>query len=688
MMKQECPKEPEILPPGEASFIELVRRGMIGAPVHKSYSPDNWNGFYHSHRKDRECERVHRAGLHIFDMLSQLRALYDGIRWPDDLSVRVRSLIGLGNREARVLEDMTREHLRSGIKDGAVHELAQFKVEVSTGSEHGIEEISQMVVDALSKAVGERLREPVLEQKGVHLDELTVYGLEVNICGVYRLVESLWQDCLWNGYGLVWGSNGEIVAAPIDEQSASDAAWRVISEYRREMLQLTRATFLYREFKELDDGGKIAHVPYCLVVQSKSTDSTTNFCFAHANDPRAEKTAQQAFFALSGIKPDYYEELLDQPQSKLGGGTLRELTIGWLAMRSISAVESAHSVETGVESAHFLADFAKTYSRAELVNAVVIALPTDARKAEILVDFLTFHGAPKQTLWTHPLVRLPEGSYCMLALATEHAISTYVLERWMAYLGMNVSKKGNPFESQVRRRLAAARRSDELKDQLWVLPSQFKFNPGVPGSRTEEIDLVMVLGDTIVLGEVKCSITPTESVDFFNNRQIIVGAADQIKRKATAVELNRKAFVRALGKRGRRVEENFKVIKIVLVNNPIFVGRDIDGVPVADLLVLERYIEGFLIERARADEAGKLVSEHELTFYMSREEAEKNLVGYLLNPPQLRLLFAGFKPRVAEIPIDKLLGGPPLLYETFETTVETAAVLARQDKETAAGEAT
>ncbi|MFM0506643.1 hypothetical protein [Paraburkholderia sp. RL17-373-BIF-A] len=684
-MTQNSPKKVDIPAPEDASFVDLVQRGAVGAPVHKSYSPDDWKAFHQSHRRDSDCDRLFFAGINIFHILSQLRNLYDEIPWPKDLSLHIRSLVALGNREARVLGAMTRESLAIGTKDGGLNELAQFRVTVSGGSQHSIEEVSQMVVDSLSKAVSERLQEPMSTKGRLDFDALGICGLEINICGTYRLVESLWQDCLWNGYGLVHGSNGETVAAPIGEQSASDVAWRVISEYRREMLQLSRATFLYQEFDKLDDNEKIARIPYCLVVHSDLSDPTTGFCFAHADDKRALNTAKQAFFALSGLRPEYYEDLLDQPQAKLGRGTLRELAVAWLAVRSISVAESMCSLETIVESVSDLSDFAKTYSQAELIDALGIALSTNAAKAEIFVDFLTFRGRPKQTLWTHPLVKLPSGQFCILALATEHASSTYVLERWMAYLGMNVSKKGNPFENQVRKRLATTRRSDVLKDQLWVLPSQFKFNPGVSGSRTEEIDLVMVLGTTVLLGEVKCSITPTESVDFFNNRQIINGAAEQISRKAAAVRLNPKAFVKALGKRGRCISENFKIVTLVLVNNPIFVGRDINGIPVTDLLVLERYIEGFLIERARMGEDGTLTSEHSLSFYSDLKEAEETVTRYLLNPPQLRHLVSGIKPRLATIPVDRFIDGPELSYETFETLIDTAAVLALQDKEAEAG---
>lgn len=678
-------KKIDIPLPSEASFIELVRRGMVSAPIYKSFSTENWRNFHQSHRKNRDCDKLFYAGIIIFNILFNLRCLYDEISAPLDLNTHIRSLVGVGNREARVLAEMMREQVENETSESALNDIAQFKVTVSGGSKHGVEEISQMTVDALTKAVGERLRETAPMNGNLRLGGLSVFSLEVNICGSYRLVESLWQDCLWNGYALIHGSNGEVIAAPIGEQSTFDVAWRVISEYRREMLRLHKASFLYKEFNKLNDSEKIVRVPYRLVVHPGENCSTAGFCFANANDARALDTAKEAFFTLSGLRPEYYEDLLDQTQSKLGGGTLRELTVAWLAIRSISIAESANHIETDIESEIHLSEFSKIYNREELVNAISIALASDSKKAEVFVEFMTFRGETKQTLWTHPLIKLPNGHFCMLSLATEHADSTYVLERWMGYLGMNVSKKGNPFEIQVKSRLKAARCSDEIKGQIWVLQPQFKFNSGIPGSRTEEIDLVLTLGSTVILGEVKCSITPTESVDFFNNREIISGAADQIRRKAKAVESGRKVFVKSLAKRGKRLPEDFKIVPVVVVNNPIFVGRDIDGIPVTDLLILERYIEGFLIERARVDAAGNVVPEHALKFYGDLKDAEANILGYLLNPPQLRHLQSGLKPRAASIPINRLIGGPALSYETFETVVDLATVSALQDREATGG---
>jgi hypothetical protein len=295
-------------------------------------------------------------------------------------------------------------------------------------------------------------------------------------------------------------------------------------------------------------------------------------------------------------------------------------------------------------------------------------------EARQLVNFMLFDGRNRQTLWTHPLILLPSGGVCLLSFAIEHANLRYVLERWLKYLNVNVSKKGNPFEQKVRHRLTNGRRSDALTGNLQVLQSDFEFRAGVGGSESEDIDLVFVFGKTVVLGEIKCSITPTESVDFFNNRNIISGAVDQIKRKKDFVEKNRAAFVKALGKRGIFVSEDFRLTVIVVVNNPIYVGRVVDGVTVVDLLVLERYIEGYLAESARFNENGDLIADHVLIFYNDIEEAQLHFERYLRRLPQFRLFIGEIDDRIVEIPVGTVVKFPRMFYRTFGVKIDEKKV--------------
>lgn len=653
----------------EISFVECVRRRRVAVPIYKSFDRDEWKNSYEVHRKDDACDALFWAGLSIFNALASLRDRYDALLGQADVDFYVRSLVGLGNREERRLRARAIDNLsRHGIVP-ALNEMVELKLLLDSGSEHSAEELSSIVVESLTKAVGERLRQPQFDLRAGHLSTFEACVLDVNICGTYRLLESLWHDCLWNGYGFTVTEGGPgFTAAPITEQSGLDAAWRTLSEYRREILRGSRIATALMSLRRSDPDEKFRSVPCRLVISIERDAKGHVFGLAAANEAQAADIAEQAFLALDEIRHEPYEHVLDQPMSKLRGSCVRQLIAAWLVIRSISTTESTTDAEPRVVSSESLISFTCVYSHEEINNVVSAALSVGIEEARGLVNFMLFDGSRQQTLWTHPLIRLPSGGVCLLSFAIKHANLRYVLERWLKILEVNVSKKGNPFEEKVRQRLMSGRRSNALAGNLQVLQSRFKFRAVTGGHESEEIDLVMIFGKTVVLGEVKCSITPTESVDFFKNRNIISFAVNQIKTKADFVGRNRGAFVKALAKRGVAVPEDFKTIQVVVVNNPIYVGRVVDGVPVVDLLVLERYLEGFIAESGRFDKDGVLVAEHVLIFYRNIDEAQLNFERYLNGLPQLR--FFTSEERVVEIPVGLLTKFPRIFYRTFSSSVD------------------
>lgn len=656
-------------PRRETSFVEHIRRGGISAPIHKGFSREAWTHAHRTYRKDEPCDALYWTGLSIHNALAVLRRRYESIVGQADVDAYVRALVGLGNLEQRILRRRTSERLQSREHGATLNDVVELKLDLDSGSAHNVEEIASVIVESLTKAIGERLREPRFD---LHSDPMSTFEacrLDLNLCGTYRLLESLWQDCLWNGYALTEADDFPgVIASPVSTESRLDALWRVISEYRRETLRASRAAFASRQFARLDTGQIAQRLPHRLVVAVERHAEGHAFDFAGATEKRAAQAAEQALFALGEIADDYLGPLLDQPVAKLGNCSLRQLVAAWLVIGSISTAESESDAWPRIASNESLINFSQTYSVEEVTEAVAYALSIAVDTARRLVDFMIFDGNTRQTLWTHPLIRLPSGRLCLLAPSIEHAHSAYVLERWLRYLDFNVSKKGNPFEQQVRKRLATARRSDVLSQRFQVLRSAFMFHAG--DREKEDIDLVAVIGKRVILGEIKCSITPTEPIDYFNNRSVITGAVAQIRRKSAFVERNRASFSKALAKRGVSIPDDFRLTRVVVVNNPIYVGRVVDDVPVVDLLVLERYVEGFFVETARVDKDGTLSADHTLGFYETVDEAEDHLERYLTGLPQLRLMLDTISERVTEIPVQALVRFPRIAYRTFEVKID------------------
>jgi hypothetical protein len=242
-------------------------------------------------------------------------------------------------------------------------------------------------------------------------------------------------------------------------------------------------------------------------------------------------------------------------------------------------------------------------------------------------------------------------------------------------LQLDLGAKGNPFEREVRKTLKNADRSQAIRDIFSVFGEDLTFFPNRRGERNEEIDLIFLVGGTLFIGEIKCSIVPIEDIDFYNNREILNGAVEQAIRKAACVERNLDAFSKQLKKRGFEVPSNVTVKPLVVTNNLINSGYPIKSVPVADLALLTRYLEGSLIELSYNAGLEPLKT---MSFYCSPEEAEAKLDAYLADPPQLRHMKLGLQLRELKVPanfFDVTL--PELTLRTYEVEIDVDEVKER-----------
>jgi hypothetical protein len=318
--------------------------------------------------------------------------------------------------------------------------------------------------------------------------------------------------------------------------------------------------------------------------------------------------------------------------------------------------------------------FSISYARKEMVNLVHRATAIEVARVKILLEFLTFRKSP-DTLWSRPLVEVAGNRLALPFAALHQSEPLFVLESWLPMLSLNVGAKGNPFEREVRSSLKTSTKSSLIEPIFSIFESDFVFHPNKKGERNEEIDLVFVINRTVYIGEIKCSVTPMEDIDFFNNRSIILGAVEQTKRKCASVQRNLAAFVNQLRKRGFHVSLDSTVKPLVVTNNLINSGYPVEGVPVVDIPILERYLEGSITELAYNAGINPLSIK---TFYNSSQEAEQHIAEYFDNPPQLLDIKSGVRVRELSIPanlFDERI--PRLTLREYEVIVDIDEVKKR-----------
>jgi hypothetical protein len=209
--------------------------------------------------------------------------------------------------------------------------------------------------------------------------------------------------------------------------------------------------------------------------------------------------------------------------------------------------------------------------------------------------------------------------------------------------GLDLGVRGPAFEDFVRSEVSEYIGDSPILGESFVLKDGLTLKP--TDGRREQLDLVFSIGKLLVIGEVKCSLQPTEAKQRSMHRRMVEGAAEQVQRKASAILDNREAFRGCLLRLGCHVPEDFDIFPMVVLNGAIHSGQDVLSVAVADINILRVFFEGKLIELAMQDSDGSMESLKELVLYQDQAQAASCAAEYFRSPPQLRLLREGVTPR-------------------------------------------
>lgn len=176
------------------------------------------------------------------------------------------------------------------------------------------------------------------------------------------------------------------------------------------------------------------------------------------------------------------------------------------------------------------------------------------------------------------------------------------------------------------------------------------------GKTEEEIDLVFIVGSSIILGEIKCSLFPSEPLEIYRFFRTIDSASKQVKRKADFVEKNITEVLRIIG-REDMIEniDKIKISPIVITNLPYGSGLQINNVPITDQRILSTYIrriQDVFVSQSEKDGTNA----KQAIFYNSEEEAETNIIPFLKSPLSVRLCRKLLDHKIKPFPIFENFG--------------------------------
>lgn len=630
-------------------FARDVRRNKISGPNQRAFDRVFWHSQLDDATADADDKRLLHAGLFFDDLLSFLRKekRISDITLAPDAIVRFAIAIATSNLFRIHEETSLRRSKGDAPPTMIMSQIMERTIELKTGQHFTPDELITGAGDGLKHMLRELLATKAtpgcFTEYQADVNSVDHVNLEFNKAILYQCAVEYWNDCVGNGYGLV-KRDREIALVPFDE--ALEIA-RTVSTYRRLNIVLQDTMFIVeqwvhtwpRKMKERLCGIK-------LVSRISGRDRIEHIELALSD--RTLSAAASTVAAKLWLQQSYYRFLLDEPLPNLSGFSLNQIILGWQLLQSLSVVifDSLRPINDG--DVKQLLSFAPRISKCTLCATFSKALSLDRDRADQLVSVFVFDPTRSQEVWFQPLVQLQE-DYCLVIPCIHSVQLQRIVEGWMRLGGLDLDRRGPEFEKFCRDDLALSLEDSPIKGSVVLLDRSVRFTP--PMEREEEIDIVVIVSNTMLLIEAKCILWPDDSLQFANYRDTVEKAVVQIVRKRDSVRRNYGAFSERLKQLGCDAPPKCSVIACVLTNSAVYSGFPIDGIPIIDLSILGKFFENEHV-KIEARQAGRSIQRHAITFYADAGEAGRVLEEYLVSPPQLSDSRASVKSRKLVFPVE------------------------------------
>lgn len=628
-------------------FQNSVQNDSIDGPFRRKFNQNQWDKAAGQLAQDEVDANLHKVGHMMHEKSATIRS---HLKFTFDTSVnattRLRAFIAIVNHTLIVLQQKTKdafEEIRASKEQVFVSDLTSVKIPVAAGGEFTPDEILQSVVEALQMSVKVILAtNPVLTgtPKFNRIDWDQVRS-DFNLSTFYQQAEELWDESVWNDYTIEGSERGIIFRARNFFWIRSRAA----SQARHDNLALEFFGRADHHLSQLPYRELQTHILAPTVSAVRKVGRHQTISFSSNGEP--DENARAFLAARMYAQEPYYLDLIYQSQQVLGGASLNDLLSSWRIIAQCARLLLLRLVDEGkapsVQSENF-ENLVPVLQVLPLQKAIAGALNISMARSKAIVQFLTYRGQDGQELWTQPLVPVSDRSAAPIFPVTEHPNLLRIVDVWLRQLGVDMGKRGALFEAFARDEIGRKIGESELLKSAKVLSHALKFRPKKDAK--EDIDIVIVIGSAVILLEAKCSLLPTDAKSFAMYRKVVLGAVEQIDRKAKFVAEHVESFREQLKKSGVDVSLEPKIIPAVLMSGPMHVGMPIDDIPIVDLNVLSVFFAGHLVEAARGPSMDPVAVK---ILYSSFDEAQLKVGEILKSPPQMTAFINGLRPREIRI---------------------------------------
>ena len=572
----------------------------------------------------------------------------------------IRLLAAFANQQYLTLQGKVRKGLKAQ-KTGRTFDMdraQQLVVENAGGQEMPPDDLLTFLVDSLPHWLFHiwRVAEDAPLDEPESVIDFAAHAFR--IFSIEHSLRHLWLQALWLGTRLR-KEDGALIDAPWDRNLAE--RWFVWDQRQQSLIT---AEFNIDAGAHIVSGGKlppvVPAVDRTVIRISRPPSGRRVFVTGRASGAKLE---QRNHVSERDVLDRLYTGLfMDETLPKSPGGdlTCRELSRAWWILKDMARLASDELGPAWLENDGDVGRFALTVGRDDLVRILVECLGVKAKRAGGIVDWFTCDPGDtgrifSKSVWSEPM--LPEPSTGNLHIVLAPLLSGSPVKRieaWMERGGISDSRgikgRGKPFERHVRKVISGVLSANELLTDVAVAEHGLKRK-----GESEEIDLLVRVGDTVLVGEVKCFVAPSEPTDKHNLLDNLDKATEQAEIKRAWADANRDRIAEALAVEPARAAA-LRLLPLVVLNHGFGIGSERHGVPVVDLHYLRILLGWGSYQGDTRFERYVGVVYDPVLLYRSHAEFEAMIDVLLRDPPPLKR-FTG-RTQWRRIPFDTSDGSP------------------------------
>lgn len=629
------------------SFIDKVRNKEIPQPTQRNFTLHKWEQkFNQTIEPSDEDIKLYKSGVWVFQKLESIRRLLLPLHF-DDVSreIHIKLLIAYVNRVPHLLS-----HIALPYKENQIR-FAEQPLQAHLGSINPVNPKSDPDMILMSSVDG--LRYPLKLALSSKKDSSNTYDdkeilmkifVANTLAQYYDHISIYWMKCLWNGWYIDSNEDIDLVIPPKTDFPAIEA----VSDYRRQVLNSELIIHFETIWSRFDEQVKKANFSSTPNVITKGSGKKVKY------DVRPHETdnLRSGIMLTNRVIADrgYYTPFFNEQLPELPGVTIDDLLRFWEVLHSIGMAQidklSAPAKQRDINTINDVLIYAPTLYFDQTKALFKKWLNFSNNKIEQIIKFFTYTSDSNAELWCKPIIKIDERKFVLLWSPVVYGNMERTVELWMKESNFDFGRNGFLFESYAREDIATSiSKSSDLIDAE-VINKSIKFKKG---KGEEEIDLIIRIGNTILVGEIKAILFPAEPLERANYFKVLDAATEQAQRKLNFIKENIDSFEEFITLTGLINKEELKFSPFVLINQPFGAGFTINNVPIVDLLILNRYFENewqqLVLVKNNIQNPLKVMN-----FYSSKVEAEQIVFNYLQNPPQLERYKQGLKPEFYVIP--------------------------------------